>query len=286
MDIIEINNLRLRTFIGFSSHELDAPQDVIIDLRIGNERGLAGETDKPEDAFNYRTVSKAVIALATNSRFQLLEKLAEEIARALVLDFAAEFVAASVYKPGALRHSDSVGITIERRPQDYARNIVYLCLGSNIEPEKNLVSAIRRLRQQTSLLAISPVYRTAPRGFADQPPFLNMAAKAHTLRSPQSFKAEVIDSIETAQGRTRDPDNRNAPRTIDIDIALWNDEARVYGKRPWHIPDPDILRFAHVAAPLADLAPDYQHPIAGRSLLEIAAGLERTEMRQIAIDFP
>lgn len=285
MDIIEINNLRLRTFIGFSSHELDAPQDVVISLRIGNERGLAGETDNPEDAFNYRTVCKAVIALATNSRFQLVEKLAEEIARTLVLDFAATFAAVSVHKPGALRHADSVGIKIERRPQDYARNTVYLCLGSNIDPEENMADAIRRLRQRTSLLAISPVYRTAPQGFADQPSFLNMAAKVHTLRNPQSFKIEVIDSIEAALGRVRDPDNRNAPRTIDIDIALWNNEVHIYGSRPWHIPDPDILRFAHVAVPLADLAPDYLHPTAGRSLVEIAAGFERTAMQQIAIDF-
>ncbi len=285
MDIIEINSLRLRTYIGFSPHELDAPQDVVIDLRIGNERGLAGETDKPEDAFNYRTVTKAVIALVTNSRFRLVEKLAEEIARAVVLDFAADFVAVRVHKPGALRHSDSVGITIERRPQDYARNAAYLCLGSNIEPEENLASAIRLLRQHTALLAISPVYRTAPLGFADQPPFLNMAVKIHTLRNPQSFKAEVIDSIETALGRLRDPDNRNAPRTIDIDIALWNDEALVYGSKPWHIPDPDTLRFAHVAVPLADLAPDYLHPTAGRSLNAVAAGLERTAMQRLAIDF-
>ena len=285
MDIIEINGLRLRAFIGFSAHELDAPQDVVINLRIGSEGRLAGESDNPDDALNYRTACKAVIALVTNSRFRLVEKLAEEIARMLVLECAAAYVAVNVHKPGALRHSDSVGINIERRPQDYARNIVYLCLGSNIEPEKNLTEAIQQLRQRTSLLAVSPVYRTEPQGFADQPPFLNMAAKVHTLRSPLAFKNEVNDKIEAALGRVRDPNNRNAPRTIDIDIALWNDEARVYGSRPWHIPDPDILRFAHVAVPLADLAPDYLHPIAGRSLAAIAAGFKSTAVRKIASDF-
>ena len=86
---------------------------------------------------------------------------------------------------------------------------------------------MRRLRRDTSLLALSPVYRTDPQGFAEQPPFLNLAAQVHTLRSPFAFKTAVIDKIETALGRVRDPGNKNAPRTIDIDIALWNNEVEV-----------------------------------------------------------
>ena len=61
MDIIEIRNLRLRAVIGFSAHELDAPQDIVVNLRIGADDRLAGETDDPDDAFNYRTIAKAII---------------------------------------------------------------------------------------------------------------------------------------------------------------------------------------------------------------------------------
>lgn len=285
MDIIEINSLRLRTVLGFSAHEINLPQDVVISLRIGAEERLAGETDNPGDAFNYRTVCKAIISLVSGSRFFLVEKLAEEIARMIVVDFEAAYVAVSVHKPGALRHADSVGIHIERRSRDYERNLAYLSLGSNIAPESNLSDALQQLRRETTLLSISSVYRSDPQGFADQPPFLNMAVKIHTARTPVALKCAVIDKIEKSLGRMRDPNNKNAPRTIDIDISLWNDEVQVYGSKPWHIPDPDIVRFAHVAIPLADLAPDYLHPTDGRSLAQIAQGCDRSALEPIEIDF-
>ena len=272
MDIIEINNLRLRTVIGFSAHELESPQDLVINLRIGTTEALAGESDDPKDAFNYKPLSKAIIQQVEGGRFALVEKLAEEIACLATVHFAAPYAEVSVHKPGALRRSDSVGIRIERRPEDYARNVVYVSLGSNIAPEENVVSAVSLLRRYTTVLAFSPLYRTAPQGYHEQEPFLNLAVKLHTRRSPAQFKCEVIDRIEKELQRVRDPLNKNAPRTIDLDISLWNDEVIAYGNKPWKIPDGDITRFAHVAIPLAALAPDLLHPTEGKTLREIAAG--------------
>lgn len=285
MDQIEIRNLRLRALIGFSPHELDAPQDIVVNLRIGVEGRRAGETDEPADAFNYRTIAKAIIAFVESSRFSLVEKLAEEIARLAIVDYSAPYIEVSVEKPGALRHSDSVGLRIERRAGHYAKNIAFLSIGSNIEPRKNVVSAVMLLRRYTTLLAASTVYRSAPQGFAEQAPFLNMAAKAHTLRSPAQFKTEVIDRIESDLNRVRDPRNKNAPRTIDLDISLWNDEAIEYGDKPWIVPAEDITRFAHVAAPLAELAPDYTHPTLGVTLCEIAASFDPNALQPVALDF-
>lgn len=119
MDIIEIDNLRLRCVIGFSEHELKDKQDVVISLRIGADMRRAGETDNPDDAFNYRTVTKAVIAHVENSRYKLVEALAAAIARIAVVDCGAVWVQVCVHKPGALRFSDSVGVVIERTPEDY-----------------------------------------------------------------------------------------------------------------------------------------------------------------------
>jgi len=119
MDIIEIDNLRLRTVIGFSPHELKDRQDVVISLRIGTDMRRAGETDEPDDAFNYRTVTKAIITHVEDKRFALVEKLAADIARMVVVDYGAPYVQVRVHKPGALRFSDSVGVVIERRPDDY-----------------------------------------------------------------------------------------------------------------------------------------------------------------------
>ena len=285
MDEIEIKNLRLRAEIGFSKHELDQPQDIVVSLRIGLDSRRAGETDDPADAFNYRTVTKAIIRFVEASRFSLVEKLAEEIARLVVIDFGAPEVEVTVYKPGALRRSDSVGIRVTRSLNDFSKNIALLSLGSNIKPAENIVAAIALLRRYTTVLGISPVYQSAPQGFFEQEPFLNMAVKAHTLRSPAQFKAEVIDLIEADLKRVRDRENKNAPRTIDLDISLWNDEILEYGAKPWTVPDADIARFAHVAIPLADLAPDYVHPVLEKPLHIIAASFDETELKRVNLDF-
>lgn len=121
MDMIEIDNLRLRCIIGFSAHERKDKQDVVISLRIGTDMRKAGKTDNPDDAFNYRTVTKAIIALVEASEYLLVEKLASEIAYIAVVEHGAPYVQVRVHKPGALRFSDSVGVVIERRPDDFAR---------------------------------------------------------------------------------------------------------------------------------------------------------------------
>lgn len=120
MDIIEIDNLRLRCIIGFSAHERKDKQDVVINLRIRADMRKAGETDNPEDAFNYRTVTKAIIQHVEASDYNLVEKLATAIARIAVVDHRAEWVQVRVHKPGALRFSDSVGVVIERTRDDFA----------------------------------------------------------------------------------------------------------------------------------------------------------------------
>ncbi len=284
MDIIELQNLRLQARIGFSPHELEGWQDVVINMRLGSELRLAGESDDPADALNYKPISKAIIQIVKRRRFALVEKLAEQIACLAILAFGAPYVEVNVQKPGALRHSDSVGIRIVRQPADYARNIAYISLGTNIAPERNLRAALALLRSGTTVLATSPVYRTPPQGDTQQPAFLNMAVKAHTLRSPLEFKRLVIDRIERKLKRRRDPHNVNAPRTIDLDIALWNDEIIEYGSKPWRIPDAEICRYAHVAVPLADLAPEYTHPQTGETLRKIADRLDASGLQKLDID--
>lgn len=119
MDIIEIENLRLRCMIGFSPHELKDKQDVVITLRIGTDMRRAGETDNPDDAFNYRTITKAIISHVEGSKYALVEALATAIARICVIDHGAPYVQVRVHKPGALRFADTVGVLIERHPDDF-----------------------------------------------------------------------------------------------------------------------------------------------------------------------
>jgi 2-amino-4-hydroxy-6-hydroxymethyldihydropteridine diphosphokinase len=156
-------------------------------------------------------------------------------------------------------------------------NRVFVALGSNIHPERNLVEAMQRLASRCTVLSVSPVYESMPVGTTDQPNFLNAAACIETDLGVTAFKREILEVIEQELGRMRTAD-KNAARTIDLDITLYNDRVLDVGQR--HIPDPDLLRYAHVAIPMAHLAPQYRHPETGQTLQQIAealpdAGLQR-----------
>ena len=156
---------------------------------------------------------------------------------------------------------------------------VYISLGSNIEPKKNLTMAVALLAESSRVERVSSAYITPPQDFADQDDFWNAAVKVTTELSPITLKHDILDVIEQKLKRVRDPNNKNAPRTIDLDISLWNDEVFDYGEKPWRIPDPDILRFAHVAIPLAEIASDYVHPTEKVSLAQIAAQYDLDQLQ-------
>ena len=150
---------------------------------------------------------------------------------------------------------------------------VLIALGSNIDRERNLPKALTMLSQhpQIEILAVSPTYETlAVGGSVDQPPFFNAAALIETELGPAKLK-EALLTIERELGRVRSAD-KYAPRTIDLDIALYDRDIIDLNGR--HIPDPDVARFPHVALPLADVAPDWIHPELGKTLTKIADSLD------------
>ncbi len=161
---------------------------------------------------------------------------------------------------------------------------VYIVLGSNINPRENMQRCVQLLREQCTVLAVSSVYRTPPEEYADQDDFLNAVVKLHTELSPVEFKRQIIGGIEQALHRVRDPNNIAGPRTIDLDISLWGDGVFDYGDKPWHVPDSDILNYAYVTVPLAELAPDLQHPQTGERIADIATRLDATGIEKIDLD--
>lgn len=270
-DRIYVEDLLLRTIIGIDEEERHNLQDVVVNLTLYADTRAAGVSDDIEDAVNYRTITKRVIKLVEESSFYLVEKLAAEIAILCLEDPRVERAMVRVEKPGALRFARSVSVEIERSRADMPRaERAFVSLGSNIEPEQNLKEAVQRLAARAHLLAVSPVYETQPVGTTDQPSFLNAAALIETHLTPAELKTQVLQAIEEELGRVRTAD-KNAPRTIDLDISLFGDEVLEVENR--HIPDPEILQFAHIARPLADLAPHQRHPETGQTLLEIAEGL-------------
>lgn len=154
------------------------------------------------------------------------------------------------------------------RAQHFIMNRVIVSLGSNIEKESNMPAAVSLLSERCQLLAVSTVYETSPVGLLDQPHFWNASVLLETRFDAWSLKREVLIPVEIRLNRVRTAE-RNAPRTIDADITLFNDEVFDLDEGH-HIPDPDLLKFPHVAVPTAELAPDMKHPETGESLRDIA----------------
>lgn len=143
--------------------------------------------------------------------------------------------------------------------------IVYLSLGSNVgDRETNLRTAIDKLAELGTVVAVSSVYETEPVDFTAQPWFLNCAVALRTHLMPKLFLAKVL-AIEQQMGRRRlQP---KGPRTIDIDILLFGNS--VINTPQLDVPHPAMHQRRFVLEPLTEIAPDVRHPIFKRTVYEM-----------------
>lgn len=109
---IRVKNLRLRTYIGINEDEIKNKQDIIVNITINYSAIQATESDNMDDALNYRTITKAVIALVENNRFSLLEKLTCDILNVAADHPWVKSAEVEVDKPHALRFADSVSLSL------------------------------------------------------------------------------------------------------------------------------------------------------------------------------
>jgi len=158
---------------------------------------------------------------------------------------------------------------------------VAIGVGSNLGDRlENLRRAAARLGDLLHDVRWSSVYETEPVGLTEQPRFLNACCVARTELSPPELLA-ALARIETELGRVRDG-VRFGPRVIDLDILLYGDE--VVEGSTLSIPHPRMHERAFVLVPLAEVAPNWQHPLLGSPLSELAAaamdeGVRRTPAR-------
>ena len=137
----------------------------------------------------------------------------------------------------------------------------YLSLGSNIEPEINLVKAIRQLQDNGSIEKISNAWESKSVG-APGPNYLNTCVLLLTLLEQTALKEHILYPIESKLGRRRS-ENKFAPRTIDIDIVIFDDTSS----------DNKYWEQAYVVIPLAEIYPTFQNPVAHEPISETAARL-------------
>ncbi|MBO1004433.1 2-amino-4-hydroxy-6-hydroxymethyldihydropteridine diphosphokinase [Pseudogracilibacillus auburnensis] len=158
-------------------------------------------------------------------------------------------------------------------------NVAYIGLGSNIEPRSNyLHDAIQRLsaNKQVEVINKSSIYETEPVGYLEQDHFLNMVIKVHTSLSNLEL-LEACQQIEETLGRERTIEN--GPRTIDLDILLYNSENRALDTL--RIPHPRLHERAFVLVPLYEIAPHIVMPTSGKLIEDMLNDISKKEMNSV-----
>lgn len=114
MDRIFITALSAEAIIGIYDWEREIRQRIEIDLELWADLKPGAASDAIEDTLNYKLIAKRVLAFVEQSRFRLVEALADAVARIVLDEFATPRVRVTVHKPGAIRHSRDVGVIVER----------------------------------------------------------------------------------------------------------------------------------------------------------------------------
>lgn len=151
----------------------------------------------------------------------------------------------------------------------------WLSLGSNIDRERSLRGGVADLRATYGDLILSPVYESAAEGFSGEP-FLNLVAGIRTTAAVTAIAAALRD-IEDAHGRLRGPE-KFASRTLDIDLLTYGDAVGTIDGV--ELPRDEILTYAFVLRPLADVAPLERHPVDGRTYAELWRALGNAMQRE------
>ena len=153
--------------------------------------------------------------------------------------------------------------------------ILYLALGTNLGDRfANLQAAIAALPPAIHVLDRSPVYETPPWGLTSQPAFLNMVLKGGTHLAPLALLAH-LKHLETELGRL--PAVRWGPRLIDMDILFYDGLSLATPELV--IPHPRLHERAFILVPLADLAPEFVHPVLGKPVRQMLAGVDTTGVK-------
>ena len=156
---------------------------------------------------------------------------------------------------------------------------IFLALGSNLGNRlANLRDAINALAPDVTVLRESTIYETPPWGYTDQPPFLNMVIEAETSLKPGALLGYLKEK-ERSLGRAES--FRYGPRHIDLDILFYGD--LIFEDEHLQIPHPLLHERAFVLVPLAELAPDFVHPVLGKDVKSLLSVLDSDEIQPFSV---
>ena len=160
--------------------------------------------------------------------------------------------------------------------------MILVALGANVpspagQPAETLLAALRELaRRGITIEKQSGFYRNPAWPNPHDPPFVNAVASINTDLSPEALLG-LLHEVEAEFGRTRQA--ANAPRTLDLDLLDYDGLIQA---GPPSLPHPRMQDRAFVLVPLRDVAPDWHHPLSGKSLTELIAALPASQIERVA----
>lgn len=269
MDRIHIKNLELFAKHGVFPEENVLGQKFVVSAILYTSTREAGKTDDLTQSIHYGEVSHFIKKFLEGHTFQLLETAVERLAEELLLHTERlERIWLEIKKPWA-----PVGLPLETVSVEIERgwHTAYIALGSNMgDKEGYLRQGVESLGKTRGcqVSAVSDFLATEPYGMVEQEEFLNGAMKIRTLLTPHEL-LERLNEIEQEAKRERIV--RWGPRTLDLDILLYDD--LILDDERLHIPHIEMYKREFVLKPLCQIAPYARHPVYNRTALELLEAL-------------
>lgn len=257
MDCIHIENLEIFARHGVYEEENRLGQLFIVSADLHTETRAAALGDNLDLSVNYGNVCHFIGRLMTEKTFRLIESAAEYIASAILTQYpSVRAVDVTLKKPWAPigMHLDWASVTIHRK-----KHRVYIGIGSNMGDSAAIIrEALAQINHlsDTKITACSDFIVTKPYGGVAQNDFLNGCAELETLKAPEEL-LDTLMQIEKLFGRERLV--HWGPRTLDLDILLYDDE--IIGTKRLTVPHADMQNRLFVLGPLNEIAGYVRHPV-------------------------
>jgi len=264
MDKIIIKDLEVHGNVGVFEEEKKLGQKFLISMEICTNFTDCIKEDKIYETINYGEISSLVYNEFKSYRYNLLEKAADEICKFILAKYSrVKSVKVEIKKPWA-----PIKLPLAYASVETSRMVstAYIALGSNLgDKENNLKLAIEKLEDNyTKIKAVSKFIVTAPVGYTEQDDFLNGVCKVETILEPlELLEKLMIIEIELKRERMI----KWGPRTIDLDILLFNDY--VINSEKLVIPHPRMEERLFVLEPLCEIAPYEIHPVLRERIFQI-----------------